>query len=95
MWKNKENIIIKYYKKEKGLLCAFIFFNIAVTILDLTAPLVVKNIIDTAIPSKNIKILLTLTSFALFLYGVRTLFAVMSFSERTAYGEQNKIPHEK
>ena len=91
MWKNKENIIIKYYKKEKGLLCAFIFFNIAVTILDLTAPLVVKNIIDTAIPSKNIKILLTLTSFALFLYGVRTLFAVMSFSRGQLMG--NKIKY--
>lgn len=55
MWKNKENIIIKYYKKEKGLLCAFIFFNIAVTVLDLTAPLVVKNIIDSAIPEKILK----------------------------------------
>lgn len=91
MWKNKENIIIKYYKKEKGLLCAFIFFNIAVTILDLTAPLVVKNIIDSAIPEKNIKILLTLTSFALFLYGVRTLFAVMSFSRGQLMG--NKIKY--
>ena len=91
MWKNKENIIIKYYKKEKGLLCAFIFFNIAVTILDLTAPLVVKNIIDNAIPSKNIKILLILTSFSLFLYGIRTFFAIMSFSRGQLMG--NKIKY--
>ena len=87
----KENIIIKYYKKEKSLLFAFIFFNIAVTVLDLSAPLVVKNIIDKAIPDKNIQSLVFLTFFALFLYSVRTFFAVMSFSRGQLMG--NKIKY--
>ena len=86
----KENIIIKYYKKEKSLLFAFIFFNIAVTVLDLSAPLVVKNIIDKAIPDKNIQNLVLLTFFALFLYSVRTFFAVMSFSRGQLMGNRIK-----
>lgn len=86
----KENIIIKYYKKEKSLLFAFIFFNIAVTVLDLSAPLVVKNIIDKAIPDKNIQSLVFLTFFALFLYSVRTFFAVMSFSRGQLMGNRIK-----
>ena len=50
--KLKENIIIKYYSREKKLLFIFIFFNLVVTVLDLSTPLVVKNIIDKSIPSK-------------------------------------------
>lgn len=88
---NKENIILKYYKKEKILLFTFIIFNIAVTVLDLTTPLVIKNIIDIAIPSKNIKALGILTLFALFLYVVRTIFAIFSFSRGQLMG--NKIKY--
>lgn len=89
--KKSENIIIRYYKREKGLLFAFIFFNIVVTALDLSTPLVVKNIIDKAIPSKNVQELLFLTLTALFLYGVRTVFAVLSFSRGQLMG--NKIKY--
>lgn len=89
--KLKNSIIIKYYKKESFLLFVFIFFNIIVTILDLSAPLVVKNIIDNAIPNKNIKELLYLTFFALSLYGVRTIFAVLTFSRGQLMG--NKIKY--
>ncbi len=66
--KLKENIIIKYYSREKKLLFIFIFFNLVVTVLDLSAPLVVKNIIDKSIPSKNIRELTILIFFTLFLY---------------------------
>lgn len=89
--KLKNSIIIKYYKRESFLLFVFIFFNIIVTILDLSAPLVVKNIIDNAIPNKNIKELLYLTFFALSLYGVRTIFAVLTFSRGQLMG--NKIKY--
>ncbi len=66
--KLKENIIIKYYSREKKLLFIFIFFNLVVTVLDLSAPLVVKNIIDKSIPSKNIRELTIIIFFTLFLY---------------------------
>lgn len=93
MLKNKlnKNIIIKYYKQEKKLLAAFVVFNLVVTVLDLTTPLVVKNIIDKSIPSKNIKELLVLTFFALSLYGIRTFFAVITFSRGQLMG--NKIKY--
>lgn len=93
MLKNKlnKNIIIKYYKQEKKLLAAFVVFNLVVTVLDLTTPLVVKNIIDKSIPSKNINELLVLTFFALSLYGVRTFFAVITFSRGQLMG--NKIKY--
>ncbi len=93
MLKNKlnKNIIIKYYKQEKKLLAAFVVFNLVVTVLDLTTPLVVKNIIDKSIPSKNINELLVLTFFALSLYGIRTFFAVITFSRGQLMG--NKIKY--
>lgn len=93
MLKNKlnKNIIIKYYKQEKKLLAAFVVFNLVVTVLDLTTPLVIKNIIDKSIPSKNINELLVLTFFALSLYGIRTFFAVITFSRGQLMG--NKIKY--
>lgn len=90
MLNKNENIIIKYYKKEKILLTVFVFFNIVVTVLDLSTPLVVKNIIDKAIPEKNVRNLLLLTAFALFLYGIRTIFAVLSFSRGQLMGNRIK-----
>lgn len=88
--KLKENIIIKYYSREKKLLFIFIFFNLVVTVLDLSAPLVVKNIIDKSIPSKNIRELTILIFFTLFLYGVRTFFAVLTFSRGQLMGNRIK-----
>lgn len=92
MLKNKlnKNIIIRYYQREKLLLITFIIFNILVTVLDLTIPLIVKNIIDKSIPSKNINNLLFLTFSALFLYGVRTYFAVITFSRGQLMGNRIK-----
>lgn len=89
--KLKENIIIKYYSREKKLLFIFIVFNLIVTVLDLSAPLVVKNIIDKSIPSKNIHELLILILFTLSLYGARTFFAVLTFSRGQLMG--NKIKY--
>ena len=89
--KLKENIIIKYYSREKKLLFIFIVFNLIVTVLDLSAPLVVKSIIDKSIPSKNIHELLILILFALSLYGARTFFAVLTFSRGQLMG--NKIKY--
>lgn len=88
--KLKENIIIKYYSREKKLLFIFIFFNLVVTVLDLSAPLVVKNIIDKSIPSKNIYELTILIFFTLFLYGARTFFAVLTFSRGQLMGNRIK-----
>lgn len=88
--KLKENIIIKYYSREKKLLFIFIFFNLVVTVLDLSAPLVVKNIIDKSIPSKNIRELTILIFFTLFLYGARTFFAVLTFSRGQLMGNRIK-----
>ena len=89
--KLKENIIIKYYNREKKLLFIFIVFNLIVTVLDLSTPLVVKSIIDKSIPSKNIHELLILILFALSLYGARTFFAVLTFSRGQLMG--NKIKY--
>ena len=88
--KLKENIIIKYYNREKKLLFIFIVFNLIVTVLDLSAPLVVKSIIDKSIPSKNIHELLILILFALSLYGARTFFAVLTFSRGQLMGNRIK-----
>lgn len=88
--KLKENIIIKYYNREKKLLFIFIFFNLVVTVLDLSTPLVVKNIIDKSIPSKNICELTILIFFTLFLYGARTFFAVLTFSRGQLMGNRIK-----
>ena len=88
--KLKENIIIKYYSREKKLLFIFIVFNLIVTVLDLSAPLVVKSIIDKSIPSKNIHELLILILFALSLYGARTFFAVLTFSRGQLMGNRIK-----
>lgn len=85
-----KNFIISYYKREKWLLLIFVFFNLVVTMLDLATPLVVKNIIDKSIPQKNINELLILTFFALFLYGVRTVFAVFTFSRGQLMGNRIK-----
>lgn len=86
-----KNLILKYYQKEKKLLTIFIIFNIMVTALDLTAPLVVKNIIDTAIPKKNLNLIFYLSVLVLFMYGVRTIFAIVSFSRGQLMG--NKIKY--
>ena len=88
--KLKENIIIKYYNHEKKLLFIFIVFNLIVTVLDLSTPLVVKSIIDKSIPSKNIHELLILILFALSLYGARTFFAVLTFSRGQLMGNRIK-----
>ena len=88
--KLKENIIIKYYNREKKLLFIFIVFNLIVTVLDLSTPLVVKSIIDKSIPSKNIHELLILILFALSLYGARTFFAVLTFSRGQLMGNRIK-----
>ena len=88
--KLKENIIIKYYSREKKLLFIFIVFNLIVTVLDLSTPLVVKSIIDKSIPSKNIHELLILILFALSLYGARTFFAVLTFSRGQLMGNRIK-----
>lgn len=88
--KLKENIIIKYYSREKKLLFIFIVFNLIVTVLDLSAPLVVESIIDKSIPSKNIHELLILILFALSLYGARTFFAVLTFSRGQLMGNRIK-----
>ena len=89
--KLKENIIIKYYSREKKLLFIFIVFNLIVTVLDLSTPLVIKSIIDKSIPSKNIHELLVLIFFALSLYGIRTFFAILTFSRGQLMG--NKIKY--
>ncbi|MFK4784890.1 ABC transporter ATP-binding protein [Fusobacterium sp. MFO224] len=85
-----KNLILKYYKKEKKLLTIFIIFNIMVTTLDLTAPLVVKNIIDVAIPKKNLNMIFYLSILVLFIYGIRTFFAIISFSRGQLMGNRIK-----
>ena len=85
--KLKENIIIKYYNREKKLLFIFIVFNLIVTVLDLSAPLVVKSIIDKSIPSKNIHELLILILFALSLFMEQELFLLFLHSAEDSLWE--------
>lgn len=87
----KNNIIFDYYRREIKLLTVFIIFNILVTGLDLLAPLVVKNIIDIAIPSKNIAKIFNLSILVLVIYFIRTGFAIISFSRGQLMG--NKIKY--
>lgn len=87
----KNNLIVEYYKKEKKLLLVFITFNLFVTSLDLSAPLIIKNIIDKAIPNKNLDLIFIWSFLVLFIYFLRTLFAIFSFSRGQLMG--NKIKY--
>lgn len=86
-----KKLILKYYKKEKKLLVIFIIFNLLVTLLDLSAPLVVKKIIDTAIPNKNLNMISYLSFMVLAMYGARTAFAIVSFSRGQLMGNRIKF----
>ena len=46
--------ICQYYLTEKRLLISFLSASFFVTILDLYGPVLVQNLIDTAIPQKDI-----------------------------------------
>jgi ATP-binding cassette, subfamily B, bacterial len=64
---------IQYYKPHKGLFildfsCAFL-----ISIIDLISPMVAKNIVDSVIPSKNLKLLMTIGIVLLIVYVLRSV----------------------
>ncbi|HSQ33629.1 MAG TPA: ABC transporter ATP-binding protein [Peptostreptococcaceae bacterium] len=64
---------IQYYKPHKGLFlldfsCAFL-----ISIIDLISPMVAKNIVDSVIPSKNLKLLMIIGVVLLIIYVFRSV----------------------
>ena len=64
---------VQYYKPHKKLflldfLCAFL-----ISIIDLISPIVAKNIVDSIIPSKNLKLLITIGFVLLIIYILRSI----------------------
>ena len=60
MKKTSFGTLIYYLKKESKLLILFLSVRLAMTAIDVYSPLLIKNLIDDALPSKNINLLLSL-----------------------------------
>lgn len=78
MKKNSFNILLYYLKKQKKLVLLFLVVRLAMTTIDIYSPLLIKNLIDKTLPSKNIHLLFSYSIILVVLYIVRMFFAVNS-----------------
>ncbi|MGL5760529.1 MAG: hypothetical protein ACRCXS_03865, partial [Cetobacterium sp.] len=76
MKKTSFGTLIYYLKKENKLLLLFLGVRLAMTAIDVYSPLLIKNLIDDALPSKNIDLLLKFSIVLIILYILRLFFAV-------------------
>ncbi len=88
---SKFSLVFKYYLKEKKLFAVFLFFGVSVTLLDLTTPVIVKNIIDVVMPAKNIHKLMMLSGLVLSLYILRAMCLLVSSSRGQLMGNKMKF----
>ena len=82
--------LVYYLKKENKLLLLFLGVRLAMTAIDVYSPLLIKNLIDDALPSKNINLLLKFSIVLIILYILRLIFAVHSQANGKLMGSKIK-----
>ena len=90
MKKTSFRTLIYYLKKENKLLILFLSVRLAMTAIDIYSPLLIKNLIDDALPSKNINLLLKFSIVLIVLYILRLIFAVNSQANGKLMGSKIK-----
>lgn len=90
MKKTSFGTLIYYLKKENKLLLLFLSVRLAMTAIDVYSPLLIKNLIDDALPSKNINLLLKFSIVLIILYILRLSFAVYSQANGKLMGSKIK-----
>ncbi len=90
MKKTSFGTLIYYLKKESKLLILFLSVRLAMTAIDVYSPLLIKNLIDDALPSKNINLLLKFSIVLIILYILRLIFAVNSQANGKLMGSKIK-----
>ncbi len=90
MKKTSFGTLIYYLKKENKLLLLFLSVRLAMTAIDVYSPLLIKNLIDDALPSKNIDLLLKFSIILIILYILRLFFAVNSQANGKLMGSKIK-----
>lgn len=90
MKKTSFGTLIYYLKKENKLLLLFLGVRLAMTAIDIYSPLLIKNLIDDALPSKNIDLLLKFSVVLIILYILRLFFAVNSQANGKLMGSKIK-----
>lgn len=90
MKKTTCHTLMFYLKKEKKLLFLFLSIRLLMTAIDIYSPLLIKNLIDNALPSKNINLLLKYSIILIFLYIFRLGMAVNSQSNGKLMGSTIK-----
>ena len=90
MKKTSFGTLIYYLKKENKLLILFLSVRLAMTAIDVYSPLLIKNLIDDALPSKNINLLLKFSIVLIILYILRLIFAVNSQANGKLMGSKIK-----
>lgn len=88
---SKFKIILRYYLLEKKLLFIFLLFGVLVTVFDLLTPILVKEIIDVIMPSKNLERLMLFSGLALLFYILRAVSLVISSSSGQLMGNKLKF----
>lgn len=88
---SKFKIILRYYLLEKKLLFIFLLFGVLVTVFDLLTPILVKEIIDVIMPSKNLERLMLFSGLALLFYILRAMSLVISSSSGQLMGNKLKF----
>ncbi|WP_300362492.1 ABC transporter ATP-binding protein [Fusobacterium sp.] len=88
---SKFKIILRYYLLEKKLLFIFLLFGVLVTVFDLLTPILVKEIIDVIMPSKNLERLMLFSGLALLFYILRAASLVISSSSGQLMGNKLKF----
>ena len=90
MKKTSFGTLIHYLRKENKLLLLFLSVRLAMTGIDVYSPLLIKNLIDDALPSKNINLLLKFSIVLIVLYILRLAFAVNSQANGKLMGSKIK-----
>ncbi|WP_297595920.1 ABC transporter ATP-binding protein [uncultured Cetobacterium sp.] len=85
------NRIIFYYKKEKKLLIYFLISSFIVTALDLYGPIIVQELIDLTIPSKDLNRFFTYSLILLVIYIFRFGISLYSSSRGQLMGNRIKF----
>ncbi|MGL5918456.1 MAG: ABC transporter ATP-binding protein [Cetobacterium sp.] len=85
------NSILRYYIKEKKLLTYFLVSSFFVTGLDLYCPIIVQNLIDKSIPSKNLKDFYVYSFLLVIIYIVRLILSIYSSSRGQLMGNKIKF----
>lgn len=90
MKQNYYTTLFYYLKKEKKLLFFFLFIRLLMTIIDIYSPLLIKNLVDNTLPSKNLSLLFKYSLILISLYILRLILAINSQSNGKLMGSKIK-----